>query len=167
MAKRIIIIIAVLAMVFTIAGCGNRKEEPSYTGGGVIFDPNQGDYVPPTPDSQVQNGVAIPGFGKLTIPPKTTDVTVDFYNPERNADKFYLTFEIRIYENPEDPANSEYESVYKSGFVEAGNHIQKIKLNRGFEAGEYVAHCFVQPYRADETLAPVNNAQFKFDLVVK
>ena len=164
MAKRIIIIIAVLAMVFTIAGCGNKEEQPSYTGGGgVIFDPNQGEYVPPSADSSVQDGVAIPGFGKLTIPPNTTEVTVDFFNPERNAGKFYLTFEIRI---PDDSEQG-YESVYKSGLVEAGNHIQKITLTRGFEAGEYEAYCFVQPYRADETLAPVNNANLKFKLVVK
>lgn len=162
MLRKIAIILAVLMMIFVIAGCG-EKEQESYTGGGgVIFDPNQGDYVEPE-KATAGPGVAIPGFGKLTIPPNVTDVTVDFYNPDANADRFYLTFEIRI---PDDSEQG-YESVYKSGLVEAGKHIQKITLERGFEEGEYDAYLFVQPYRANEHLTPVNNANLKFKLIVK
>lgn len=159
-------ILVVLMMVFTVVACGDKEKETQeterYTGGGVIFDPNQGDYVEPEV-KPAEDGVAIPGFGKLTIPPNVTDVTVDFYNPDANADRFYLTFEIRI---PDDSEQG-YESVYKSGLVEAGKHIQKITLSRGFKAGEYDAYLFVQPYRANENLTPVNNANLKFKLVVK
>ena len=149
-------------MLFTIVACGDKEKESYTGGGGVIFDPNQGDYVEPE-QKPAEDGVAIPGFGKLTIPPNVTDVVVDFYNPDANADRFYLTFEIRI---PDDSEQG-YESVYKSGLVEAGKHIQKITLSRGFKAGEYEAYLFVQPYRANENLTPVNNANLKFKLIVK
>ena len=168
MTKRFIIILVALLLVLSIAGCGDKPVTPTEPvgggGGGIIFDPNQGDYVPPSGGgAAAEDGVAIPGFGTLTIPPNVTEINVDFYNPEVNAEKFYLTFEIRI------PNDSEegYESIYKSGLVKAGNHIQKITISRGFDKGEYDAYIFVQPYRADEDLTPVNNANLKFKLIVK
>ena len=164
--NKICIIIAALMIVLAIAGCGDREPTPPATeggGGGIVFDPSQGEYVPPSTTGQAEPGVAIPGFGTLTIPPNVTEVTVDFYNPEANADRFYLSFEIRI------PNDSEegYETIYKSGLVKAGNHIQKISLSHSFEKGEYDAYLFVQPYKVDEDLTPTNNANLKFKLIVK
>lgn len=124
-------------------------------------DPNAGDYVKPT--TPEVDGVAIPGWGRLTIPANTSqNITVDFFNPEANADKYYLTFELRI------PANNEqgYEVLYKSGLIAPGLHIQSINLNRGLPAGTYNAILHVQPYRiADKSLT--NNADLKLELVAK
>lgn len=165
--KWIIIISAVLAVA--IIACAvllvlllKPEDDTKIPGGGVVYDPNQGDYVPPATEG-AQNGISIPGFGTWTIPPKVTEVTTDFYNPEANAGKYYLTFEVRI------PNNSEqgYEVVYTSGLVEPGKHIQKVTLSRGFEKGEYDALLFVQPYTMDENQTPTNNANIAFKLIVK
>lgn len=62
--------------------------------------------------------------------------------------------------------NGGYEVLYKSGLVEAGNHIQKITLSRGLAEGTYDAIIFVQPYRMDG-ITPTNNAETKTQLIVK
>ena len=163
----VIIILILLLLVKCSTGGFFGPDGPSINIGGVTdpsrpdFDPNQGDYV--KPDAPVAGGVAIPGWGKLTIPVNTSkDIVVDFYNPEANAGKYYLTFELRI------PADNEqgYEVLYKSGMIEAGKHIQKIDLTRGLPEGTYNAILHVQPYRASD-MGMTNNADLKMELVVK
>lgn len=124
-------------------------------------DPDAGDYVKPT--TPEADGVAIPGWGKLTIPANAKkDVVVDFFNPDANADKYYLTFEMRI------PADNEqgYEVLYKSGLIAPGQHIQKVNLTRGLPAGTYNAILHVQPYRMEDK-SLTNNADLKLELVAK
>lgn len=138
----------------------NQSNDPTL--GGIQLDPNQGGYVDPNQSSnQSSQGVAIPGWGAIVMPPNTTEITVDFYNPEANKDLYYLTFELRLPEG-----NGGYETLYKSGLIEAGNHIQKITLSRGLAEGTYDAVIFVQPYRMDG-VTPTNNAETKIVLIVK
>ena len=166
--KRTIIIISIVVLIVAIIATSillvvllNKDGEPPK--GGIVYDPNQGDYVPGQSGGPAIEGVAVPGFGTWTIPPNVTKVTTDFYNPEKNAGKFDMTFEVRI------PNDSEqgYEVIYKSGLVKAGNHIQNVTLSHGFEKGEYDAYLFVQPYTADEDQTPTNNVNIKFKLIVK
>ena len=164
----IIILIILLLVKCGAGGFGNLGGDgPGFQIGQVTApsapdeDPNQGDYVKPeTPDV---GGVAIPGWGRLTVPVNTSkDIVVDFYNPEANADKYYLTFELRI------PADNEqgYEVLYKSGLIAPGKHIQKIDFTRGLPAGTYNAILHVQPYRMSDK-SMTNNADLKLELVVK
>lgn len=130
--------------------------------GGVQLDPNQGSYIDPNQGNGTSSqGVSIPGWGTITIPANKTDVTVDFYNPEQNNGLYYLTFELRL---PDEYGG--YEVLYKSGLIQAGNHIQKITLSHGLAAGTYNAVIFVQPYRMDG-ITPTNNLETQTLLVVK
>ena len=164
--SRVVLVIAIIATSIVLAVLLS-KDDPSGEppkGGGIVYDPNQGEYDPnKNPGANAVEGVAVPGFGTWTIPPNVTKVVTDFYNPEKNAGKFDMTFEVRI------PDNSEqgYEVIYKSGLVKAGNHIQNVTLSRSFEKGEYEAYLFVQPYTADEDQIPTNNVNIKFKLIVK
>lgn len=170
--KLVMLGIIIILIILLLVKCGNGgfyggPDGPGIQIGGMTdpsapdFDPNQGGYVKPeTPDV---GGVAIPGWGKLTVPVNTSkDIVVDFYNPEVNADKYYLTFELRI------PADNEqgYEVLYKSGLIAPGNHIQKIDFTRGLPAGTYNAILHVQPYRMSDK-SMTNNADLKLELVVK
>lgn len=141
-----------------VPGSGSGDDEPS---GGLVIDQNAGDYVAPVIDSTVEPNVAIPGWGRITLPSGTTQITsIDFYNPEENADLYYLTFELRL---PTDDGG--YISLYQSDAVPPGKHIQSITLSRPLERGTYDAVIHVQPYRmSDET--PTNNANMKTTLVV-
>lgn len=165
----IIILIILLLMKCSGGGFGGPGDPtgPGFQIGGVTdpsapdVDPNQGDYV--KPETPEVGGVAIPGWGKLTVPVNTSkDIVVDFYNPEANADKYYLVFELRI------PADNEqgYEVLYKSGLIAPGKHIQKIDFTRGLPAGTYNAILHVQPYRMSDK-SMTNNADLKLELVVK
>lgn len=167
--KQTVIIVTIIILLLALIGVGiwigislnNQPEETIPNPGGVQIDPNQGAYNPDSSSGTASQGVAIPGWGKITIPVNETEVTVDFYNPEQNKDLYYLTFELRLPDG-----NGGYEVLYKSGLVEAGNHIQKITLSRGLAEGTYDAIIFVQPYRMDG-VTPTNNAETKTQLIVK
>ena len=132
--------------------------------GGLRVDVNAGEYVTPVINQTSQPGVAIPGWGTMTIPPGTTKITsVDFYNPEANNGTYYLTFELLI---PDSGAEGGYYSLYKSDLIPPGLHVQTINLTKPLSAGTYDAVIHVQPYRiADKS--PTNNADMKTTLIVK
>ena len=159
----LVAIIVATAAIVTVVVVTNQPK-PQTPHGGVVFDPNQGDAGddPANTAPQVPN-VAIPGWQSLTLPPNTEEITVDFFNPEQNAGYYYMTFELRLI-NPDMPEG--YEVLYKSGNVEAGKHIKKIKLTRGLPEGEYAAFIHVQPYFL-ESGAPTNNANTSIKLIVK
>ena len=128
--------------------------------GGLKIDTNAGDYVLPVVDSKVEPNVAIPGWGRITLPANREYVTVDFHNPKENEGLYYLMFELRLLTD-----DGGYVSLYKSDAVPPGKHIQSITLNRALSPGTYNAVIHVQPYRmSDET--PTNNANMKTTLVV-
>ncbi len=101
--------------------------------------------------------IILPGWKQITIDANTTDITgVDFYNPDANKGYYYLKFQLKIGD----------EILYESNLVEAGKHIQKIKISRPLNVGVYDAIVFIQPYKMDmET--PTNNGLVKIKLVVK
>lgn len=122
-------------------------------------DPDAGEYVAPVVTEKPDGGgIAIPGWGSISIPADETEVAVDFPNPEANAGRYYLTFQLRLKETGE--------VLYTSGLVEPGLHIQKITLSRPLEAGTYAAVVHVQPYRMDENQTPTNNANMETTLNV-
>ena len=135
-------------------------DKPS--GGGLVIDQNAGDYVAPIVDSEVEPNVAIPGWGRITMPSGTTEITsVDFYNPKENEGLYYLTYALLL-----PTAGGESEVLYQSDAIPPGKHIQKITMSRGLPAGTYEAVVHVQPYRmSDET--PTNSADMRTILIVK
>lgn len=138
--------------------------ETSHTddGNDLEKDPNAKDFVEPEKQEDEKNGVSVPGWSTLDIPANVSEVTVDFFNPEENADKYSLTFELRI----PDKSEQGYEVLYTSGLVDPGLHIQKINLSRGLDAGVYDATIHVQPYRMDEKRTATNNADLQTKLIV-
>jgi hypothetical protein len=127
-------------------------------------DPNASGYeAEETAETASAPGVTIPGWGSLTIPADTTDITVDFYNPESNEGYYDLTFELQL---PDDSEQG-YEVLYTSGLVEPGLHIQHITLSHGLSEGTYHAVIHVQPYKQDEDHTPTNNADMETELIVK
>lgn len=171
MAKGSTIVIIVLLAIIVVGGgifaglliSGNLpiggQQTPS--GSGLYIDPSAGEYVAPTQAPQAPQetkpGIAIPSWSSLTIPANTTEVSVDFFNPEANDGYYYMTFELRL---------ADGEVLYTSGLVPPGKHIQKITLSRGLPTGKYDAAVFVQPYNMDDTLTPTNNADLKIKLIV-
>ncbi|MDE6426333.1 MAG: hypothetical protein K2K89_09405 [Ruminococcus sp.] len=125
-------------------------------------DPNAGKYVEPDKQEEENDGVSVPGWSSLDFPANTSEVAVDFFNPEENEGRYSLTFELRL----PDESEQGYEVLYTSGLVDAGLHIQQINLSRGLDAGVYDAIIHVQPYRTDENQTATNNADLKTKLVV-
>ena len=165
MKKVLAVVLIAIMLCMTLVGCAKKQQEPpkQTQGGGVglVVDPNAGDYV--APETEEKSGIAIPGWGEITMPPnKSEGIVVDFYNPEANKDKYYLTFE--LYLTNEDGTK---DVLYKSDLIPPGKHIQRINLSHGLEPGEYEATMHVQPYKMDGTLTSTNNLDAKTKLIVK
>ena len=109
--------------------------------GGLNVDVESGEYIAPVINQTSQPGVAIPGWGTITI--SADKVYVPFYNPDANKGKYALRFELFI------PKNGAYESIYISNLTLPGNYVpQPLELNSTLSKGtEYEALIHVQPYR--------------------
>ena len=131
----------------------------SSQGGGLVIDPNAGEYVAP----ERAPGVTIPGFGSMTIPANTKELKgINLYNPIENEGWYYLTFKLCLLDDNEQVS----EVLYASQLVPPGQYIQDITLSRGLKAGTYEAVMLVQPYRiADKS--PTNNADLRMMIIVK
>ena len=160
------VIIAAGGIVLTVRTLKEKELPVRPAGIGLTIDPDAGDYVPVTGEAQeAAQGVSIPGWASLTLPANTVNAKycVDFYNPEANAGRYYLTFELRL---PDDSPEG-YEVLYTSKLVEPGKHIQSIQLERKLQAGKYRAVVHVQPYKMDGSMTPTNNADMETELIVK
>ena len=131
----------------------------SSQGGGLVIDPNAGEYVAP----ERAPGVTIPGFGSMTIPANTKELKgINLYNPIENEGWYYLTFKLCLL----DKTGEVSETLYESQLVPPGLYLQDITLSRGLAPGEYDAVMKVQPYRiADKS--PTNNADLRMTIIVK
>lgn len=162
--KKILIALIILLLLLLIGGGiylltqGNGAAQRAGSTA-LSIDPNAGEYAAPDPEeTDSDGGITIPGWGSISLPAGQTQVTVDFPNPAANADKYYLSFELRLKDTDE--------TLCTTGLVPLGQTIQTITLSRALEAGEYAAVIRVQPYRMDEAQTPTNNADMETTLVV-
>lgn len=121
----------------------------------LMIDPNAGPSPTPAPTAP---GIAIPGWAGLSLPAGVTEAEVPLFNPEANADWYYLTFELRLKETDE--------VLFTTGLIPPGLYCNKVELTRPLEIGEYECTMFVQPYFIREVPTPTNNAVFDIPLSV-
>ena len=170
--KKLKILVAVMAVLLILCGTwiiwGGVPFFPATTpndggsssqGGGLMIDPNAGEYVKP----EQPPGVTIPGFGKMTIPANTRELKgIDLYNPTENEGWYYLTFKLCLL----DESDQVSEILYESQLLPPGLYIQDITLSRGLAKGTYEAVMQVQPYRIADN-SPTNNADLRLTIIVK
>lgn len=140
----------------------NGDSGENQRGVGLTIDSNAQDKKT-AENKDEEQGVSISGRDSITIPANKKEITVDFYNPEENTGLYYLTFELRLYNN----SVQGYEVLYTSELVEPGRHINHITISHGLKNGVYDAVIHVQPYRMNEEKALTNNADMKTKLIVK
>ena len=129
------------------------------------IDPNAGELITPTP-APTEPGVAIPGWGSITLPAGVTEAATTLKNPDANADWYYLTFEMRLPTVDEETGEESYEVLFTTGLIPPGQYCNQVTLTRALEAGEYNVILHVQPYRmSDKT--PTNNADTETVLIVE
>ena len=171
--RKLKIIIAVLAVLLLLTGgtmifwggvpffsafAPNNGGSTSQ-GGGLVVDSNATEYEPPTPAP----GVAIPGFGSLTIPANTKELLgINLYNPIENDGLYYLTYKLCLLDKDGDVS----EVLYESQLIPPNKYVKNITISREIPKGEYDAVMLVQPYRISDT-SPTNNANLKFTLIAE
>lgn len=160
--KRVIIIISfliaviIVLLILLLSRCGAEETTEENSAPGI--DPAAGEYV--APENETDRGIDIPGWDSVTVAANNTEVSVDFYNPETNKDRYYLSFELRLVN-----ADGSCETLYQSGLVEPGLHIQSITLSRPLPPGKYDAVVHIQPYTMDEEKTATNNADVAVTLI--
>ena len=122
----------------------------------LVIDPNIGHTPTPTPP---EPGVAIPGWGSITLPAGKTEAETDLFNPEANQGWYYLTFQLRLKDSGE--------VLFQTGLIPPGLYCTKVNLNRALEAGEYSGVMHVQPYYLKDPPSPTNNADFDIRIIVR
>lgn len=175
-AKRMQLIVALLAVAVLAVGAvliwksTQPEAAPTVTAAPTAtaeleIDPNAGALITPTP-APTEPGVAIPGWGSITLPAGVTEAATTLKNPEANADWYYLTFEMRLPTVDEETGAESYEVLFTTGLIPPGQYCNKVTLTRALEPGEYNVILHVQPYRiSDKT--PTNNADMETVLVVE
>lgn len=175
-AKRMQLIVALLAVAVLAVGAAliwkstQPEAAPTVTAAPTAtaeleIDPNAGALITPTP-APTEPGVAIPGWGSITLPAGVTEASTTLKNPEANADWYYLTFEMRLPTVDEETGAESYEVLFTTGLIPPGQYCNKVTLTRAMEPGEYNVILHVQPYRiSDKT--PTNNADMETVLVVE
>lgn len=175
-AKRMQLIVALLAVAVLAVGAvliwksTQPEAAPTVTATPTVtaeleIDPNAGALITPTP-APTEPGVAIPGWGSITLPAGVTEASTTLKNPEANADWYYLTFEMRLPTVDEETGAESYEVLFTTGLIPPGQYCNKVTLTRALEPGEYNVILHVQPYRiSDKT--PTNNADMETVLVVE
>lgn len=129
------------------------------------IDPNAGELLTPTP-APTEPGVAIPGWGSITLPAGVTEAATTLKNPEANEGWYYLTFEMRLPTADEETGEESYEVLFTTGLIPPGQYCNQVTLTRALEPGEYNVILHVQPYRmSDKT--PTNNADTETVLIVE
>ena len=129
------------------------------------IDPNAGELVTPTP-APTEPGVAIPGWGSITLPAGVTEAATTLKNPDANADWYYLTFEMRLPTVDEETGEESYEVLFTTGLIPPGQYCNQVTLTRALEPGEYHVILHVQPYRMSDKM-PTNNADTETLLIVE
>lgn len=122
----------------------------------LVIDPNIGAKPTPTP---LPKDITIPGWGGIKIQAGVEEADIALYNPEENADWYYLTFEVRLKETDE--------IVFSTGLIPPGMYCTKAVLSHPFEKGTYPCILHVQPYRMDAALSETNNAEMDIELIVE
>lgn len=175
-AKRMQLIVALLAVAVLAVGAvliwksTQPEAAPTVTAAPTAtaeleIDPNAGALITPTP-APTEPGVAIPGWGSITLPAGVTEAATTLKNPEANEGWYYLTFEMRLPTVDEETGVESYEVLFTTGLIPPGQYCNKVTLTRALEPGEYNVILHVQPYRiSDKT--PTNNADMETVLVVE
>lgn len=160
----IVVLLLALVLVFWLSGSSPSQTPEQATSTPTVtitpqlaIDPNAGDLITPTPAPQ-EPGVAIPGWGSMTMPAGVTEVATSMQNPEANEGWYYLTFELRLKDTDE--------VIFTTGLIPPGQYCNKVTLTRALEPGEYAAVVHVQPYRISD-LSPTNNADMETVLIVQ
>lgn len=84
------------------------------------IDPNAGALITPTP-APVEPGVAIPGWGSMTIPAGVTEAATSMRNPAENDGWYYLTFELRLPTTDPESGEETYEVLFTTGLIPPGS----------------------------------------------
>lgn len=154
----LVVIAVIVAAILCIKFSSDQDGEKA--GVGLTVDPDSGTFVEPEIEEleSSSEGIAIPGWGSISIAAGETEVMVNLENPETNKGRYNLAFSIIL--------DGEEEPIAETGLIPAGKSALKLKLTKPLEEGRYDAFVLVQPYRVDDG-SKTNNAEIKTVIIAE
>ena len=137
---------------------GKTSLPDSSSHSGIELDENAGQYTgeKPKDNGGAAEGIKIPGYPSITIAKDTEDVQMALMNPEGNP--CYFKFVIVLKDSEE--------TIFESKYVQPGDCIYDVKLNKPLAEGEYPAVIQISTIALDgET--PLNGANVETVLIAK
>ncbi|MDT3700849.1 MAG: tRNA (uracil-5-)-methyltransferase [Thermincola sp.] len=101
------------------------------------------------------DSIAIPGFEKLVMKAGQAKQSVNFYNPEKNACYFRISF-----------ALADGTELFRSGMIKPGQTIDTIEISRLLEVGTYEKSVLQYDCYTLEGLQSLNGSKTILDLEV-
>lgn len=136
------LVVIVLAAIAFGAWIGAKQNDPWRVESGLA------DYGGFSSESGSSDQIVIPGYGEILLDADTRDVMLILPNPSGNP--CYFRFSILLKDGNEE--------IYTSGLVPPGKAIEKLRLNRKLEKGNYPAIIQIETFSMDGTLTPMNGA---------
>ena len=109
----VVLAAAMLSGIFT--GCSESNTEKAAVSSNVNYSESD------------LNNISIPGYESIEFKAGKKKQSSGFHNPENNSCYFVMTLIM------------DDETLWKSDYIKPGESINKIKLSRSLEAGEYSA----------------------------
>ena len=101
-------------------------------------------------------GIQIPGYDSLTLSADKKEQNMNLYNPEENTCYFRISLVLK----------SEEEVLWTSEYIEPGDELRSIRLNRPLKRGEYPAILQYECFSLKDE-RPLNGANVELALRVR
>lgn len=148
---------AVLVLIAAVMLDGNKAEAEGRQLVKMEFEEIQEKATKEPKNNTAMNaGITLPGFEKLIVFQGEKNVSVDFYNPEKNHCN--LTIAIKL--------SNSGKVVYQSKLIAPGQHLYQIQLKTPLKKGSYEADMIYQAYELNDN-TPLNGASMKCQIIVK
>ena len=133
------------------------------------YDPSQTDKPietepAPTQESISFPSITMPGYSNLKMAANTTHVTtISLWNPAQNEGWYDMVFNFCV----DVDKDGEFETLYKSGKVKAGNRINEFDISQPLKAGTYDVKIMLYPYYVEDDTITLNNGALSVQLIVE
>lgn len=159
-----IAIILIIIILLLLRSCDSQTSEKTaendHINENMVIDQNaiDKDKLKENKKEETDNSVTVFGFSQIKMSENCRKVEINYYNPEQNADKYYLKVSIELKETGE--------ILYESDLIPPGQAIKYAEFSKELSSGTYDATIHVQPYKMND-FTTTNNADLDIKIIVE
>lgn len=152
----LMVVLQITALIAVSAVCVMAFGGKSMSSGGIKLEKNVVGWNQEMESSDEAADIQIPYYADIYMEGGSDEIDMYLVNPKENECYFTYTFVLRDSD----------EQIYQSGLIEPGKALEKVKLDRNMESGEYSLDMRIDTYTLD-TQSALNNAIVSTELIVQ